>query len=316
VNAPNGRVDLPLRTAEADDDRRRRLFDDAFLRTLEAFRFAPRSSLTGLASGQRRSPAFGSSVEFADYRTYTPGDDYRRIDWNAYARLERLFLRRYRADENLALSIVLDASASMSWGEPSKARCAAQIAGALTFVGLRSEDAVSLLACRNGVVADNRARLSGQVGVFEAWRFLERLSFEGETDLDASLTAYARRIHGRGMALVISDLLSPAGFQKGVDALLGAGQEVVLLQVLAPDELNPPADMVGDWRLVDAERGDGLDVTITPRLIASYREKMKRYLDDIVAYCRQRGVTHILMSSDVDLRDVLVRTLRQAGVLA
>ncbi len=301
---------------DADDVRRRRLFDDVFLRTLEAFRFAPRSSLVGLANGQRRSPAFGSSVEFADYRTYTPGDDYRRIDWNAYARLERLFLRRYRADENLALSIVLDTSASMSWGEPSKARCAAQIAGALTFVGLRSEDAVSLLACRGGTVAESRTRLSGQAGVFEAWRFLEQLSFEGETDLDASLMAYARRLHGRGMALVVSDLLSPGGFQKGIDALLGAGQEVVLLQVLAPDELNPPADMVGDWRLVDAERGDGLEVTITPRLLAIYRETVKRYLDEIVAYCRQRGITHILMSSDVDLREVLIRTLRQAGVLA
>jgi hypothetical protein len=100
-----------------------------------------------------------------------------------------------------------------------------------------------------------------------------------------------------------------------VDALLGAGQEVGLIQVLAQDELNPPADLLGDWRLVDAEHRDALEVTISPRLLRAYQEKVQSYLDEIDAYCRQRGVTHILMSSDVDLRDVLVRTLRQAGVL-
>jgi uncharacterized protein (DUF58 family) len=292
-----------------------RLFDAAFLRTLEAFRLAPRRSLTGVAVGQRRSPALGSSVEFADFRTYAAGDDYRRIDWNAYARLERLFLRRYRADENLALSLLVDASTSMQWGQPSKARVAAQIAGALAFVALRSDDTVSLAACRNGLVADTRLRLTGQGMVLRAWRFLEDLTFDGVTDLNASLATYARALPGRGMTLVVSDLLSPAGFQQGVDALLGARQEVTLVQVLAPDELHPPADMLGDWRLLDAESVDTLDVSISPRLLRSYQERLSAYLDDIAAYCRQRGVTHILVSSDVNLRDVLVRTLRQAGVL-
>jgi uncharacterized protein (DUF58 family) len=291
------------------------LFDAGFLRTLEAFRFAPRTSLAGVAVGQRRSPALGSSVEFADFRTYTAGDDYRRIDWNAYARLERLFLRRYRADENLSLSLLVDASTSMNWGQPSKARVAAQIAGALAFVGLRSDDTVTLAACRNGVVAATRVRLSGQGMVLRAWGFLQEMAFDGVTDLNASLGAYARTRGGRGMTLVVSDLLSPSGFQLGVDALLGARQEVTLIHVLAPDELNPPADMLGDWRLQDAEHVDTLDMTISPRLLRAYRDRLSAYLDDIAAYCRQRGVTHILVSSDVNLRDVLARTLREAGVL-
>ena len=275
-----------------------RLFDDAFLRTLAAVRLVPRRALAGLASGERRSPAFGSSVEFADYRTYAPGDDYRRIDWNAYARLERLFLRRFRADENLALSILVDASASMAWGEPSKAQCAAQVAGALSFVGLRAEDTVTLAACRDGTVAERRERLSGDRAVLAAWRFLEQLAFTGETDLDASLARYARQVRGHGL-----------------DALLAAGQEVVLIQVLAPDELRPPADLLGDWHLVDAEHGAGVEVSIDERMVRAYRDRVDAYLAEIEAFCRRRGVSRILLSCDADLRQVLVPSLRRAGVL-
>ncbi len=117
------------------------------------------------------------------------------------------------------------------------------------------------------------------------------------------------------MTLVVSDLLSPAGYQAGVDALLGAGQEVVLIQVLAQDELNPPADLLGEWRLVDVEQRDALDVSISPSLLRAYRARVTSYLDEIAGYCRRRAITHILISSDVDLREVLVRTLRQAGIL-
>src|SRR5438046_4059561 len=141
---------------------------------------------SGRAAGQWRSRASGSSVEFSDYRTYAPGDEFRRIDWNAYARLERLFVRLYRAEEDLALTVLLDTSASMAWGSPTtKARLAAQLAGALAFIALQSGDRVEITTCRDAGVARRLPNLRGEAATWPAWRMLERLPAEqdGTTDL-------------------------------------------------------------------------------------------------------------------------------------
>src|ERR1700716_2564199 len=122
------------------------------MRILESLTLAGRRTPSGRAAGQWRSRASGSSVEFSDYRTYAPGDEVRRIDWNAYARLERLFVRLYRAEEDLALQAIVDASASMSWGRPSKGRLAAQLAGALAFIALQSGDRVEIATCREAAI--------------------------------------------------------------------------------------------------------------------------------------------------------------------
>ncbi|MBV9172134.1 MAG: DUF58 domain-containing protein [Chloroflexi bacterium] len=291
------------------------LFDARFLRVLEQLRIAGRRVMSGETVGQWRSRAAGSSVEFADYRTYAAGDDFRRIDWNAYARLERLFVRIYRAEENLALTVLVDASASMAWGSPSKARLAAQLAGALSFVALREDERVDLVACKEGATTQRAHNLNGQAGVWPMWRFLERLTFGGVTDLDASLGSHARQLRRSGLAVVISDLLSPNGYQEGIDALLGRRQDVVLLHVLAPDELDPPAEIVGEWRLHDVESEWPLDATITPSVVRAYRRLVGRYCEEAADFCRRRGVTYLMLRSDVDVEDVLLRTLRRAGVL-
>src|SRR5215207_1333955 len=177
------------------------LFEPGFLNVLESMTLAGRRVPAGRSMGQWRSRSTGSSIEFSDYRTYAPGDDYRRIDWNAYARLERLFLRLYRAEENLALAIMLDTSASMAWGTPSKARFAARLAGALSFIALRSDDRVELAACRAGSVVDRILSLTGQAAVWPLWNYLERLTCTGSTDLEASLIAYAAQLRGSGLAI-------------------------------------------------------------------------------------------------------------------
>lgn len=291
------------------------LFEPRFLRILESLRIAGRRVLSGETVGQWRSRASGSSVEFADYRTYAAGDDFRRIDWNAYARLERLFVRIYRAEENLALAMLVDTSASMAWGHPAKSRLAAQLAGALSFVALRGDERVDVAACREGGIAERAAGLTGQAGVWPMWRFVERLTFSGVTDLDASLGNYARQLRRSGLAVVVSDLLSPHGYQQGIDALLGRRQEVVLIQVLSPDELDPPADIVGEWRLHDVEAEWPLEATITPSVVRAYKRLVGRYTEEAADYCRRRGVTYLLLRSDVDVEDVLLRTLRRAGVV-
>jgi uncharacterized protein (DUF58 family) len=291
------------------------LFDAAFLNVLESMTLAGRRVPAGRSMGQWRSRSTGSSIEFSDYRTYAPGDDFRRIDWNAYARLERLFLRLYRAEENLALAIMLDTSASMAWGSPSKAKLAARLAGALSFIALRSDDRVELAACRAGSVADRILSLTGQAAVWPLWNYLERLTCTGTTDLDSSLAAYAAQLRGAGLAVVISDLLSPAGYQRGIDALLAHRQDVVLVHVLAPDELDPPADLMGEWWLLDSEDTESIDATITPSVVRAYRDVLATYTREVADFCRRRGVTYLLLRSDARLEDVLLRTLRHAGVL-
>jgi uncharacterized protein (DUF58 family) len=291
------------------------LFDPSFLKLLETLKLSGRRLPSGDTVGQWRSRASGSSVEFADYRTYTAGDDFRRIDWNAYARLERLFVRIFRAEENLALSVLIDTSSSMAWGTPSKARVAARLAGALSFVALRGDERVDLAACRAGGVAERAPTLAGQAGVWPMWRFLERLTFQGVTDLDASLSSYARQLRRAGLTILLTDLLSPPGYQQGIDALLGRRQQVVLVQILSPDELDPPADMVGEWRLQDVEAEGPFDVTITPSIVRAYRKLLTAYGDEARDYCRRRGVSYFQLRSDTDLEKVLLRTFRQAGLL-
>ena len=302
-------------TADAGSTRDSRLFEASFVRALESLALGGRRVPSGRAAGQWRSRTSGSSVEFSDYRTYAPGDEFRRIDWNAYARLERLFVRLYRAEEDLSLSLILDTSASMAWGRPSKARLAAQLAGALAFVALASGDRVQLAACRGSAIAEKLTGLHGQGAAWTAWRLLERLESDGATDLNAALTSWAHQLRGAGMTVVISDLFSPSGYQQGIDALLGQRQDVLLIHVLAPDELQPPSELIGEWRLVDSEPADQLEATITPGVIRAYRRLLATFTAEASDFCRRRGITYLQLSSDVSVSNVVLRTFRTLGIV-
>jgi uncharacterized protein (DUF58 family) len=292
------------------------LFEPGFARVLESLTLAGRRVPAGRAAGQWRSRASGSSVEFSDYRTYAPGDEFRRIDWNAYARLERLFVRLYRAEEDLSLAVVLDASASMGWGKPPKGRLGAQLAGALAFIALQSGDRVELAACREAGIVQRLPSLRGEAAVLSAWRLLERLEFSGATDLNAALTASARYRRGAGLTVIVSDLFSPTGYQQGIDALLGRRQDVLLMHVLSPDEVQPPPDLLGEWRFLDSEPGAApLEATITPGVMRAYRRLLDAFRQEAADFCRRRGLTYVPLRSDVSLQEVLVRTFRTAGIL-
>src|SRR5262249_55458298 len=285
------------------------------VRALESVTLAGKRVPSGRSAGQWRSRASGSSVEFSDYRTYAPGDEFRRIDWNAYARLERLFVRLYRAEEDLSLTVLLDTSASMAWGRPSKVRLAAQLAGALTFVALHSGDRVDLATCRAAHLGERLHGLRGHAATWPAWRLLESLTCEGATDLNAGLNAYARQTRGAGMTVVLSDLFSPTGYQQGVDALLGQRQDVLLVHVLAPDEMQPPADLVGGWALPAREPAAPLEATITPSVVRAYRRLLQAFIDEAADFSRRRGITYLQLRSDVNVSDVVLRTFRTLGIL-
>jgi uncharacterized protein (DUF58 family) len=224
-------------------------------------------------------------------------------------------MRLYRAEENLALTILLDTSASMAWGRPTKLRLAARLAGALGFIALRSDDRVELATLRGGAIGDRAPSAGGQTGAWALWRFLEKLGSGGTTDLDLSLNSYARQMRGSGLALVVSDLFSPTGYQAGIDALLARRQDVLLVHVLAPDELEPSPDLIGEWKLQDVEGTEPIQATITPSVLRSYRRLLTAFTKEVGEYCRRRGITYLLLPSNVNVEDVLLRTLRQAGIL-
>src|SRR2546421_12253197 len=234
------------------------------LQRLDSLALLTRRPMASGRPGRRRSPLAGSSMEFADYRRYAPGDDFRRIDWRAYARLERLFLRVFEAEENLTVTVLVDCSDSMYYGNPPKATLATSLAAALAYVALKCEDTVIVGTLTDKLAAYRRAG-SGKHAVWSVGEFLSRLPRSGTTDLNRALYDLGRIVTRPGLTIVISDFLAPGGYQAGIRAVRQLRQEVALLQILAPDELEP--DIQGDWRLQDSEGVGNIDVSISPAVL-------------------------------------------------
>lgn len=254
----------------------------------------------------------GSSVEFADYRTYARGDDYRRIDWNVFARINRLFLRIFEAEENSTVTLFVDCSASMAGGTPTKSVLARRIACALAFVALVNYDKVSIVGIgeRLGPYLSPR---SGRGRAPEVWRFIADLPSEGPTDL-GRLRAYAGYQAPPGIAVVLSDLLTGSDWQMGLRALQATcRQDVTLIQVLAPEELSPSLD--GDWTLVDSESGAETDVSVNPAALERYRRALAEYTGEIGGWCGKHRVPFGQVASDANVEQVLLRDFVKMGTL-
>jgi uncharacterized protein (DUF58 family) len=285
--------------------------DAAFIGRLDRLALVARQRVRGQGAGPRRSSATGSSVEFADFRTYAPGDDYRRIDWSAYARLERLFLRIFEAEENSTVAIFVDCSTSMAGGNPAKARLARQIAAALSYIALTSYDRVAVCGVRDRLGPYLPPR-SGRDRAPEVWRFIADLPADGVTALQA-LRAYEGYSRAPGLALVISDLLTDSDWRAGLRALRGAcRQEITVLQVLSPQELQP--DVEGDLTLLDAETQRRVEVSVTPATLRRYAEALAAYTAEVGEWCRAQGITFAQISSAASVEDVVLRLLRRMGV--
>src|SRR5256885_4284491 len=242
--------------------------DASTLQRLDTLALITRKSMASGRPGRRRSPLAGSSMEFADYRRYAPGDDFRRIDWRAYARLERLFFRVFEAEENLTGTVLVDCSDSMYYGNPPKATLATSLAAAAAYLALKCEDTVIVGTLTDKLAAYRRAG-SGKHAVWSVGEFLSRLPRSGTTDLNRALYDLGRIVTRPGLTIVISDFLAPGGYQAGIRAVRQLRQEVALLQILAPDELEP--DIQGDWRLQDSEGVGNIDVSISPAAFSAHQ---------------------------------------------
>lgn len=292
-----------------------------------------RKVFAGKMPGERRSKRRGQSVEFDDYREYSPGDDLRHIDWNVFARFDRFVIKLFREDEDLSVRIVLDASPSMHAGEPSKLLTAHRLAMAIGYVGLVNQNRVSLSVIGRGPVnglAPMRGRRSVQrLGAFlleslrEGMPAIENGSSSGDgggPGFNPALAAIsADRLSGKGMVFVLSDLLVREGWAKGLDALSAVrGYDTACLQILSPDELDPAAAVergfVGDLRLTDAETGRGAEITVSPAMLRQYQTRLTEFLETVKKDCRGRGITHNLVPSDADLAQLITGSLRRQGL--
>lgn len=294
-----------------------KLFNETTLRKLEQLMLVANQVRVGVMKGDRRSRKRGSSVEFADYRNYVPGDDLRRLDWNVYARLERPFIKLLEEEEDLSVHLLLDSSASMDWpneqgDERNKFRYGRLLAGALGQIGLGGGDLVQVTLLRS---AGNLSwgPFRGRQNGARLFQFLESGSAQGITNLNLSLRYLLMRARRPGLLFLISDLLSPDGCQEGLNAALSRGYEVSLIHLLSPDEADPP--LGGDVKLVDVETGDEVEITLDGGTIALYRRRRQEWQAEMAAFCRQRGIHYIPVVTSLPWEQLLLQTMRERGLV-
>ncbi|MBI5774987.1 MAG: DUF58 domain-containing protein [Verrucomicrobia bacterium] len=301
------------------------------LRRLEQFQLLAARRAKSTARGERRSRARGQSVEFADYRNYTLGDDFRYLDWNLFGRLDRLFLKLYEEERELPVTLFLDASESMTFGEPRKFDFAQQVAAAVGYVALCGFDRVSVIPFPNAergmrnaeqketpnieLAARGALRLvRGRKSAMEFFQNLGELTAFGSTNLNESLRRGALESRQTGVAVVLSDFLDPAGYEAGLTALLGRGFQINAVQILAPEELSPTS--FGDLRLIDSETGTQQEVTFGRFRMEDYQRVVNGFRGQLAEFCRTRGIHFFSVASNTKLEELLLKQLRQAEVWA
>jgi uncharacterized protein (DUF58 family) len=283
-------------------------FTPEFLAQLERLSLVSRRTFRGSVKGERRSPRRGQSVEFADYRQYGVGDDLRYVDWNVYARSDRLHVKLFVDEEDLCLHLLVDASASMDFGAPvTKLAWAVRLAAALGFVGLAGFERVGVGVLRERV-GEGWTPARGRAQIQPMLDFLRAVRPGGRTGLNEGLVDYAKRAREAGVAVLISDLLDPAGWETGVRALLERRFEVHVIHVLAPEEMNPQAG--GDLRLVDSETGEARDLSFDGDAVRGYQRRLRDFLAHAEAFCLARELDYHRVVTDTSVEEVVGSRLR------
>lgn len=315
---PSRRADSPpgergrVRPALLPSDIDPTVFDESFLRQLERLQVMMRAPVRGGLKGGRRSIKRGQSVEFADFRDYSLGDDLRQLDWNVLARLEKLFIKLYVEEEDVTISFLIDTSASMAAGRPGKLLFAQRAAAALGYIGLASEDRVAVTTL-GGRVARRQVALRGSGRVFRLLSALSSVSItDGPTDLQAAARHAGAQLSGRGVIVLLSDLLD-ANADRVIRELAATGSELIILHLLSPQELDPAIE--GDLRLVDVESGEGIDVTVDLATLDGYRQRLDAWRQGFADLSARRRATYVPLSTDVPLSDLMFAELRRRQVV-
>jgi uncharacterized protein (DUF58 family) len=286
--------------------------EPAFLRKLEQLSLVSKRAFSGQLKGEKRSTKRGTSIEFADYRDYSHGDDLRRVDWNTFARLDRLFLKLFTEEEDLHVYLLLDASRSMDFGSPTKLDYARRVAAALGYIGLSSYDRVGAAVFGERL----RSRLPlvrGRAQSFALFDFLQKAQPEGQTSFARSMREYALRTRRPGIAVVISDFFND-DYEEGLKTLLSRRFQITLVHVLDDTELHP--DLLGDLKLVDSETGEEREISVSPGLLREYQAAVDRFCGGLQGFCRRYGLDYIRTTTSTPFEDLILRYLRRTGLVA
>lgn len=289
-----------------------RLLSPELLAQLERLELVSRKVFRGRMKGERRSRRKGQSVEFADFRSYVPGDDLRFIDWNTYARLERLFLKLFLEEEDLHFYALVDASPSMDFGQPTKFYFARQLAGALGFIGLVRGDRVKIESF--GTPGGGRAPVfRGRRSLWRMLDYLEGLKPEEVVPLAEGTKRFCIRNSGKGIVVLLSDLMDKAGYEGALRYLLAQEFDIYVVHILSAEEIDP--DLQGDLRLIDCEDHDVAEITVTAAVRRRYQETLSAFVAKAREFCMRRGIAYFLARNDVPVERIISGYLRQRGLV-
>jgi len=288
------------------------LLSPELLARLEKMELVSRKIFRGRMKGERRSPRKGQSVEFADFRNYVPGDDLRFVDWNTFARLEKLFLKMFLEEEDLHFYALIDASGSMGFGEPTKLRYAEQLAAALGFVGLVRGDRVKI------ETLGQPARAAAPVfrGRRSLWRMLdhiEQIEPDRNIPLADGVKNFCLRNSGKGIVVLLSDLMDKAGYESALKYLLSQDMDIYVIHVLSAEELDP--EIQGDLRLVDCEDSDVAEITVSAPLMKRYKQTLAAFVDSARDFCNRRGMVYLLARNEVPVEEMMTGYLSTRGLV-
>lgn len=290
----------------------RELFDAEFLGQLEYLRIVSRRAFAGMQSALRRGLRSGPGLEFSEHRPYVLGDDFRYLDWAAYGRLDKLLLRLFQQDEDLSIVLLVDVSDSMLTGRPRKVDYARRLAAALAYIGLANLDRVRISLFADGEMARMKTR-RGRGQVFSVLDFLAAAPLGGPTHLRRAVDQLAQHVSDKGLVVVVSDLLDPAGFEDGLGRLHYAGHEVWVFLLESPEDAAPPWQ--GEVTLADAETGGQARLRVTPEAIARYQERRHAFLARLEKWTTERGIARLRTTTDVAIDELVLDVFRRGGFL-
>jgi uncharacterized protein (DUF58 family) len=288
------------------------LLSPALLAQLEKLELVTRRIFRGRMKGERRSKRKGQSVEFADFRNYVPGDDLRFIDWNTYARLDKLFLKMFLEEEDLHFFALVDASQSMDFGEPTKLYYAKQLAAALGFIGLVRADRVRIESIGQPLRSPTPV-FRGRKSLWRMVSHLDSMEAGQNVSLADGVKNFCLRNPGKGVLVLISDLMDKSGYEAAMRYLVSREMDVYVIQILSQEEIDP--DVKGDLKLVDCEDADIAEVTISAPLIARYKQTLNTFVEGAKTYCTRRGMNYLLARNDVPVDQLVSSYLRKRGLV-
>lgn len=295
----------------ADTKTSTELLPPRLLAQLERMELVSRKVFRGRMKGERKSRRKGQSVEFADFRNYVPGDDLRFVDWNLYARLDKLYLKLFLEEEDLHVYFLVDGSPSMDFGDPTKFFAAKQLAAALSFVGMCRGDRVRI----EFLGQENKTSpvLRGRSQLWRMTDFVASVEANEVFNLTDAVKRFCLRNSGRGVVVLITDLMEKSGYESALRLLVGQQMDVFVLQILSPEEMNP--ELAGDLKLVDCEDNDEAEISVSNAVIKRYKATLAAFVDQARRFCSQRGIAYLLSRSDQGA-DVLVgQYLRERGLI-